>query len=254
MDVAAYLRRIGYSGSTPPTLETLRGMHRAHFYSVPFENLDIRRGARIGVDPARNFDKIVTRRRGGWCSELSGVFAVVLRELGFRVDVIGARVFSEGKLSPPSSHMTLLVHLDETWVADVGFGGRIAEPLRLDDRGEQRLEGRTYVVANEGVHWLVTCMEEHTPNMTYLFAREPREFAEFEAVCDWLQTSPDSRFTKGDIVSLATPTGRKTFAAGRFLVTEGTNREEWPIDGGESGEPVRRLLSEEFGISLATPG
>ena len=131
MNVAAYLERIGYTGGTEPTLETLRGMHRAHAYHVPFENLDISRGVRIAVDEQVNYDKIVGRRRGGFCLELTGTFARALRALGFTVEVIGARVMSDGRLSEPMSHMTTIVHLDEPWIADVGFGGRIIEPLRL---------------------------------------------------------------------------------------------------------------------------
>ena len=111
-------------------------MHRAHAFTVPFENLDIGRGTRIVVDEEANFDKIVTRRRGGFCLELTGLFARALRALGFRVDVIGARVMIDGRLGHPRSHMVLVVHLDEPWLADVGFGGRVIEPLPMRDGAE----------------------------------------------------------------------------------------------------------------------
>lgn len=247
MDLGAYLQRIGYSGDVTPTLETLRGMHRAHFYNVPFENLDISRGVRIEVNEAVNFDKIVARRRGGFCLELTGLFARALRQVGFTLDVIGARVMGEGKLSHPMSHMTLIVHLDEDWIADVGFGGRIIEPLRLNDRGEQVVGMRRYVVANDGDHWFVTCMEEGYDTMTYLFTMQPREFEEFHTVCDWLQTSPDSRFTQGDVISLATPTGRHTLARGKLIVFEDGTREERDVP--VLDEQVA-IIRDQFGIEL----
>ena len=247
MNVAAYLERIGYRGETAPVLETLRAMHRAHAYSVPFENLDISRGVQIAVDEQVNFDKIVLRRRGGFCLELTGTFARVLRELGFRVDVIGARVFSEGKLSEPMSHMTAIVHLDEPWIADVGFGGRIIEPLRLAERGEQVFGDRRYTVANDGDHWFVTCMEPATPAMSYTFTMQPRQFDEFEPVCHWLQTSPDSRFTQGDVVSLATPHGRKTLTGQALIITDGESRTERPV---EDASAFETLLRETFAIDL----
>ncbi|MGH7270622.1 MAG: arylamine N-acetyltransferase family protein [Polyangiaceae bacterium] len=251
MDLDAYLRRIDYSPeqgrAAPATIETLVRMQRAHFFHVPFENLDIGRGVRIEVDDAVNFDKVVRARRGGFCLELTGLFAAALRALGFRVDVIGARVLSDGRLSAPMSHMTLIVHLDEPWISDVGFGGRIAGPLKLADRGEQRIEGRGYVVANDGDHWLVTCTEAGSPPMTYLFTMQPRELSEFRPVCGWLQTSPDSRFTQGDIVSLATAGGRVTLANKRLIVTSSDSREERPV---ESDEDRRGLLREHFGITL----
>ena len=253
MDVRAYLDRIGYRGSTEPTFETLRGMHRAHAYAVPFENLDIGRGRRIEVDEAVNFDKIVRDRRGGFCLELTGTFARALRELGFRADVHGGRVMSDGHLSQPMSHMTLTVYLDEPWVADVGFGSRLIEPLRADERGEQVVDGRRYVVENDGDHWFVTCHEPPVatgggePAMTYTFTRQPREFTEFHPVCDWLQTSPDSRFTQGDIVSLPRPNGRATFAGGRLITLENGVRSERAIPPEEQAD----VLATEFGIRIA---
>jgi len=247
MDVRAYLDRIGYHGDTAPTLENLRAMHRAHFYHVPFENLDISRRVPIVVDEDVNFDKIVRRRRGGFCLELTGTFARALRALGYRVDVIGARVLLDGRLSEPMSHMTLVVQLDEPWIADVGFGGRIAEPLRMAERGEQPIEGRRYVVANDGDHWFVTCSEAGTPPLSYVFTLQPRAFDEFTPVCGWLQTSPDSRFTQGDVVSLATPAGRRTLTRDQFITIEGERRTERALTG--DAEFVD-ILHDAFGIVL----
>ncbi len=246
MNLAAYLKRIGYSGEVTPTLETLRRMHRAHFLNVPFENLDISRGVRIEVDESVNFDKIVTRRRGGFCLELTGTFARALREIGFSVDVIGARVLAEGHLSHPMSHMTLIVNLDQDWIADVGFGGRIIEPLRLDDRSEQVFGMRRYVVENDGDHWFVTCMEAGYDTLTYTFVMQPREFDEFAPVCHWLQTSPDSRFTQGDVISIATETGRTTLARGRLITFDGTTREEREVSPDESARITREVFFLEL--------
>lgn len=245
MDLKAYLERIGYTGEVAPNLDTLRGMHRAHFFNVPFENLDIKRGVRIEVDEAVNFDKIVTRRRGGFCLELTGLFARALRQFGFTVDVIGARVLAEGHLSHPMSHMTLIVHLNGDWIADVGFGGRIIEPLRLADRGEQIFGMRRYVVENDGDHWFVTCMEAGYDTLTYTFVMQPREFDEFNPVCHWLQTSPDSRFTQGDVISLADENGRTTLAGGRLITFDGQTREERLVTPDETADIARNRFGFE---------
>jgi len=248
MELDRYLSRIGYEGSREPTLETVRAMHRAHFYTVPFENLDISMGRRIEVDEAVNFNKIVNERRGGFCLELTGTFARALREMGFRVDVLGARVLQpDGSLSYPHSHMALLVHLEEPWIVDVGFGGRVAAPLRLNDTAVQEAEGRRHVVANDGDHWLVTVSEPGGDKGTYVFTLQPREFHEFYEVCTWLQTSPDSRFTQGPVVSLATETGRRTLAGGRLIVTEGESRS---VEDLADEAAQRSVLQEHFGIVI----
>ena len=102
-------------------------------------------------------------------------------------------------------------------------------------------------MANDGDHWFVTCIERGTPPMTYTFTMQPREFHEFAPVCGWLQTSPDSRFTQGDVVSLATPTGRVTLSEGRLITTEGDARTERTLDGPAA---IDEALRETFGIDL----
>lgn len=91
LHVKAYLDRIAYRGSTAPTTETLRTIHRAHLLAVPFENLDIARGRKIVIDEDAFVRKIVERRRGGFCYELNGAFAALLRSLGFEVTLLSAR-------------------------------------------------------------------------------------------------------------------------------------------------------------------
>lgn len=250
MDLHTYLRRIGYDGPVRADLETLEGMHRAHWRTVPFENLNIQRGVPIVLDTARNYEKIVERRRGGFCLELTGLFAWALREIGFEVDILGARVLSpDGVLSEPLSHMALQVHLDEPWLADVGFGGTISRPLRLQEAGPQTDGARSYRIANDGDHWLVTSLGNTTrsgANQQYLTTLKPREYEDFTGVCHWLQTSPDSLFTTGDLVTLATEEGRATYSEGRLIVTGPEGRVETEVPAHD----VAGVLREYFGIEF----
>ncbi|PYX42331.1 MAG: acetyltransferase, partial [Acidobacteria bacterium] len=128
LDSKAYLARINYTGPTTPTAETLRALHLAHLYAVPFENLDIALKRPITCDQQRFLHKIVELHRGGFCYELNGAFAALLRELGFPTTLLSARVAREdGSASPEFDHMTLRVDLDEPWLADVGFGDSFLE-------------------------------------------------------------------------------------------------------------------------------
>ncbi len=255
MDLDAYLERIGYDGPVNADLETLWGMHRAHWRTVPFENLDIQRGVPIVVDPERNYRKIVEAGRGGFCLELTGLFAWALREIGFKVDLLGARVLGpDGSPGEPRSHMCLLVHLDEPWLADVGFGGNISRPLRLHESDTQVDGTRNYLVANEADHWSVTCVGDTfgvtvtvpDANQSYRITPEPLEYGDFEAVCHWLQTSPDSRFTGGDIATLSSDGGRTTYAAGRLIESGPEGRRETEVSPGQ----VEALLRDRFSLRL----
>ena len=110
MDIHAYLSRIGYRGTLEPSAATLHALQQAHLLAVPFENLDIHLGRPIVLDQTALFDKIVARRRGGFCYELNGLFAVLLRELGFEVTLLSAGVArASGGFGPEYDHLTLLV-------------------------------------------------------------------------------------------------------------------------------------------------
>src|SRR2546423_12117014 len=85
MNIATYLQRINYHGATAPTAETLRELHRAHMLAVPFENLDIHLGREIVLDDERLYSKVVERRRGGFCFQIDGAVAGLVREVGVNV-------------------------------------------------------------------------------------------------------------------------------------------------------------------------
>src|SRR5258708_24874467 len=144
MEIDAYLRRIRYAGETEPSQNTLRSLHRSHMFAVPFENLDISLGRKIICEENRFLHKIVDERRGGFCYEMNGAFAALLRELGFQVTLLSARVSEgDGRNGPEFDHMALRVELDEEdWLADVGFGDSFVEPLRLEPGLEQEQFGR----------------------------------------------------------------------------------------------------------------
>src|SRR5882724_471677 len=132
MNVSAYLHRIGYSGPHTPTLGTLRQIHRAHLETVPFENLDISLGLPIVLDQDAFVHKIVEENRGGFCYELNGALAALLREMGFRVTLLSARApKKDGSPGPEFDHLTLRVDLDQPWLVDVGFGECFLEPSLL---------------------------------------------------------------------------------------------------------------------------
>src|SRR6185369_9612361 len=125
-DVDAYLARIGYSGPRVPTLPVLHALTAAHTQTIPFENLDVLLGRPIDLQPDAIFDKLVRRRRGGYCFEQNGLFLHALEALGFRVRPLSARVRLDRPrdYTPPRTHMFLRVEIaGESWLTDVGVGG-----------------------------------------------------------------------------------------------------------------------------------
>ncbi|HZC40952.1 MAG TPA: arylamine N-acetyltransferase, partial [Streptosporangiaceae bacterium] len=149
--LAAYLARIGVPGRVALDAGTLRDLHRAHLETVPFENLSIHLGEPISLAEADLCDKIVARRRGGFCYELNGAFACLLERLGARVRRVSARVYGDdGQLGPPFDHLALVVRLPDgtgPWLADVGFGSHSTYPLLADTWAGQADPGGRFLLA-----------------------------------------------------------------------------------------------------------
>jgi N-hydroxyarylamine O-acetyltransferase len=248
LNVSAYLHRINYAGPVVPTAETLREIHRGHLFTVPFENLDIHLGRKIVCDEDAFLHKIINERRGGFCYELNGAFAALLRALGFQVTMLSARVArSDGGDSPEFDHLTLRVDLDEPWLVDVGFGDSFLEPLRLKANVEQRQIGRNYRVQEvEGVFRLEV-MAADKWKREYSFTLQPRQLSEFAAMCHYHQTSPESHFAHKPICSLSTPEGRITLSDRTLIETRNGVRQGRVLS---DEDEWRAKLRELFGVTL----
>jgi N-hydroxyarylamine O-acetyltransferase len=227
----------------------LRGLHRAHLLAVPFENLDIVCGTPIVLDEGRLFDKIVRRRRGGFCYELNGLFAALLRALGYDVTMLSAQVHQGDGFGPDFDHLTLLVsggHLPGPYLADVGFGECFREPVPLVDGAEREDGPRSYRLRRGDRAWQLDereAGEEWQP--AYQFALQPRQWADFEPMCQYHQTSPESHFTRGRIYSLATPEGRLSLTEKKLTVTRGEVKEERAL---ETESAWWEAMREVFGV------
>jgi len=243
----AYLRRIGSQRPGSADAAALRALHRAHLMTVPFENLSIHLAEPISLDEPDLIGKIVTRRRGGFCYELNGAFALLLEALGFEVRRVAARVHGGGGPGPPFDHLALVVWPGDgsgPWLADVGFGSHSTFPLLFDSRLDQGDPAGKFLLTDaEGGD--VDVLKDGQPQ--YRLERRTRLLDDFVPTCWWQQTSPRSHFTQGLICSALTEDGRISLS-GRTLITtaDGTRTEQ---DLGDD-EAVLAAYREHFGIEL----
>jgi N-hydroxyarylamine O-acetyltransferase len=248
VNVEQYLRRIKYTGPREPSSAALRGLHRQHLFTVPFENLDIALKAPIFLDLASLYDKVVRRHRGGFCYELNGLFCELLIALGFRVQMLSARVRrDDGGFGPEFDHMLLRVDLEEPWLVDVGFGDSFVDPIVFRAGGADQVNGHRYLVLPSGDEWQLLREDDKGQVPLYIFYDVPRQIADYEEMSKFHQMSPESGFTKRWICSKATPDGRITVANRRLIVTGDGRREEIMLD---TDDEVRRCLRNHFGIEF----
>ncbi|MCG6496397.1 arylamine N-acetyltransferase [Kitasatospora sp. A2-31] len=241
----AYLARIGVPAPDRPSPAALAELQLAHLQAVPFENLDIHLGEPVVLEPGALVEKVVTRRRGGFCYELNGSFAELLRSLGYRVSLLPARVFDGDRPGPPFDHLALRVDLDEPWLVDVGFGRFSRQPLRLAERGPQADPAGEFTLVPGGDDELDVLMGGKPQ---YRLGLRPHPLADFVPTCWWQTTSPDSHFTRSTTCTLPTPAGGRVTLSGTRLIrtaADGTRTEELLDEAGALA--AYRTL---FGITL----
>ena len=259
-DLDAYLERIRLAEIPSCDLDGLAAVQRAHRLAIPFENLDIRLGRGIAIDSDSVFDKLVTRRRGGYCFEQNRLFCDALTALGFTARPLLARVWFGATTTPGRTHMLLLVTIDgQQWIADAGFGGSYSPVLPLVENAEAVApDGAAYRLILDDRGWVL--LRDGNPATTdgriegegwveqYSFTLDDVPAIDLQMSNHWTATAPGTRFTDLVVVSIVLPHG---FAA---LTDRDYRRHSAGEDSsGTIGDPrvYRMRLSLMFGIDLS---
>ena len=248
MDRLAYFDRIGFRGEARADLATLVALHRAHLQAIPYENLDVQFGRPVTIDPDAAFDKIVTRRRGGWCYEMNGLLGAVLADIGFKVTRMAGAALRELKGDGAvGNHLVLLVEIDdEPWIADVGFGDGSLEPFRLK-AATMTIGGYDLRLEALDDRWWRFHNHAFGGAKSFDFTLGQADPALLAQKCQWLQTAPESGFVlnavaqrfrgeeilqlRGRVLSRVRPDGKTT----RTLA---------------SADEFVAVLAQDFGLDL----
>ena len=250
MQVQSYLNRIGVNKIKTPSLEFLTELQNRHLLSIPFEDLDIPE-RRIELDLNKIYEKIIQAKRGGFCYELNGLFHWLLTSLGFKVDMLSARVFNSknNEFGPEFDHMTLLVHfpkIDKYYLTDVGFGDSFRIPV--DIAGGEVNDVSGYYRIKKGNNSLELQQENQEKWLPqYSFSLSPKKLSDYEEMCGIQQDSPDSHFRTRNLCTIATGTGRITLNNKSLTITEGKSKNKISF---ESKEEFNAYLKSYFDIEL----
>lgn len=247
-EIYEYLLRINFKGIPAVDLKTLTRLHKLHLLNIPFENMDIHSGKKITLSIRNFYEKIVIRKRGGFCYELNGLFNELLSALGFNTYLVSARVFeSADKFGEEFDHMAIIAAIDGiNWLVDVGFGEFTFAPLKISIGQEQKDERGIFRISRfDNYHLLVQKKAGEGWNNEYLFSLNVRNLIEFADRCRHHQTSPESHFTQRKFCSIPTETGRVTLTDRILKVTENDMVQEIKI---RSHKQFGMLLKKYFQI------
>lgn len=199
-DLDLYLARIGFEGRPSPDLATLRRLHRAHVEAIPYETLDVQFGTPVSRDAAAAFDKIVRRRRGGWCYEMNGLLGAALDAIGFRTRrLAGAVERAKSGDAVIGNHLVLLVDLDEAFLADAGFGNGLIEPVPARAGAFAAGPFKGSIIALGG-GWMRASFDDGEAAASYDFNPAIDGEALLEDRCRFLQTNEASPFVLNAVV------------------------------------------------------
>ena len=244
-DMAAYLHRIGIrEDMLKPTKENLDRLIYAQLTHVPFENLTVyREKACPDLEIPALFDKIVTRRRGGYCFELNALFYALLQAVGYDVYPVACRIRYGFDMLRPLSHRASVVTIDgKKYYADVGYGGPSAHCAVPFDG-----EAEGFFVTTEGSFTNICRHEEDGDKTVISFDDRPFLPIDFIPLNYQIAMAPGSYFQMMVIVNLTTDTGSKSITGDVYKCHDNGKVTEKKL---ASDEELLQTLKDEFGICL----
>lgn len=251
-DRKSYLARIGLASAPASDLAGLASLQRAQLFSIPFENFDIHLGRGISLEPAAIFQKLVTRRRGGYCFEVNELFFTALEAFGFKARRALARIRFRPEPSGLTHQVTLVTFGAESWMVDTGFGAETPRrPLLLQDGFEITQDGLAWRLSADGTFgWLLSQWEEGAWKPLYSFEERPVLAPDRIMGNHYTSSHPTSFFTFTRIAALAKPWGQISLLDRRLAITKDGIRQEEELPDGPA---YLAVLRELFGIELDAP-
>ena len=247
--IAQFFDRIGIAPDTAftPDLEFLGRVQSQCVLMIAYENLDILAGKPIDLSPEALFDKIVTRGRGGYCFELNGLLAHMLRQMGYSVTERFARYLRGEAEIPMRRHRIAIVKMpDGDYMCDIGVG-QIAPrlPLKLEEGLVQQQNGETYRFSRDERHgWVLWDLHRGQWREYICFNDDEAYDVDFVQPCFFCEKHPDSVFNKEEMIAIKTPEGRRTIDGRTYKVFCG--EELVHIEENITDARMNELLEKEF--------
>lgn len=249
-DLSAYFRRIHYSGQPAADSKTLHALMRHQLFSIPFENLDVQAGKVVSLVPEDITEKLLYQRRGGYCYELNGLFAMALQAVGIPYRFVAARpMFYPARR--PKTHMALIAETDgRQWLCDLGFGSYgIRAPLALDQTDSDiRQDFDTFRLTQDTVgSYLLQAQVEGKWASQYGFDLSPTEWIDFLPANYLNSTHPETLFVQKRLVMLHSATERRILLEGALKIITAQGTEKQYI----ADEDIAAVLNTHFALSVA---
>jgi arylamine N-acetyltransferase len=259
LDLTAYFDRINYRGAIEPALDVLQGLMTAHTQAIPFENLDPMMGVPVDdLGPDALIDKLVHRRRGGYCYEHNGLLGYALAEIGFRVRRLAGRVIwmvPPEAPTPAQTHTVLAVTFpgsQGSYLVDVGFGGQtLTSPIRFEIGNVQQTTLEPYRLEDRGDGLVLQAQLRGEWQSLYEFTTHTRPQIDLKMGSWYVSTNPASHFVTGLMVALVSDGARINLSGRNLAIHRDGGTEKIVLDDAAA---VVDALRGRFGINIDDVG
>lgn len=213
-DLKSYLRRLNYAGDTSPTVQTLNAITEAHTKAIPFENIDVILNKNILLSDEAIFEKLVTKKRGGYCFEQNALLLQALQHLGFDASPISGRVrlrFNSREADAPRTHLFVRVEIDgKSFLTDVGMGAAsLTKALKLIPDLEQETPHDMRRLVQEKNRWYQQILYTNTWQDANEFTLEEMPLIDREVANWYTSTHPQSTFKSQIVAARALHNGQR---------------------------------------------
>jgi N-hydroxyarylamine O-acetyltransferase len=251
-NIDAYFQRINYGEGTSVTADTLKSIHHAQLFTIPFENFDIQLGRVINLNPEAIFEKLIRKKRGGYCFELNGLFLTALQSIGFDARPLLARVHITGTPTGRGHQIELITINGKQWIADVGFGGdtpRTPIPLKLN---HSTIHNGQKIRLVEAGHFGIMLQTERDDEWIDLYSFDLSHVFpdDIDYGNHFTSTHPSSLFVSARVAALPLKNGSKTLFNTTLKKVIAGNEELIEL---EVGKAYLNALKTHFGIELDAP-
>ncbi len=241
-----YLAKLGMEVQTP-SRDYLDNLVRAHLCTIPFENLSVTLwNEPVSIEPQRLIDKLLHKKRGGYCFELNGLFHLLLRALGFDAWMCPCRQLRHNEPYPvPATHCAIIVNLDgKKLFCDVGYGGPIPHgSIEWTSRCIQTVDGQSFYFEEQPSGWFTLVRKGEKEDTPLLQAAQLRCYLSDFYGPNLLRSTGDSAYSEQH-VSRLTPDGYLDLTGNKLIIKQGSLHKESFIGEGE----LESVLRDYFGI------
>ena len=251
-NIDAYLERIGVDTAISISEDFLEQLHRAHVYTIPFENFDILLGRGIDLSPEKLFRKIILQSRGGYCFELNGLYLQLLQVLGFQAKPLLARVHLRGEPGGRHHQLALVTVNGRDWIADVGFGANgLRAPIPYETGIVNRQDGLEFrLLDSPPFGTMLQIREQERWQNLYSFDLGHVCPGDIDSGNHYTSTSPGSYFTWARVATLPNAYGRVSLNDFNLTIVSNNDTEILKLEHTVS---YLEILKKYFGIVIYAP-